>query len=259
MPPQAAILENLRRTVGEIQGLEEISQAEQPLGLGVPDLDRALGSGLPRGTLHDLVPAAAVHLGATLGFGLALAIRASGGPRARPVLWLQTDFARLEAGALYGPGFAAFGLPMQRLIVLRAPRAADLLWAMEEALRCRALGAVVAELTHDSADLTATRRLSLAAREGGGFGLLLHHHPCLALTAAATRFEIASLPGPSDAHGGLSPTTFTLRLVKNRRGPCGRWTIIWDHHAGTFLPAFPFDLAAAAFDRPDRAKIAGVG
>ena len=61
---------------------------------------------------------------------------------------------------------------------------------MEEALKCRALSCVIAEVTQD-ADLTATRRLSLAAREGGALGLLLRHKatpaPSAALHALADR------------------------------------------------------------------------
>ena len=59
---------------------------------------------------------------------------------------IQTDFAALEAGAPYGPGLDLFGLPMARLLVLRVPRPVDALWAMEEALSCRALAIVIAEL-----------------------------------------------------------------------------------------------------------------
>ena len=256
--PLPDTLESLRRTVAGIQGLGEISKNDQLVSLEIPGLDAALGGGLPRGALHDLIPAAPLHLGAAMGFGLALAIRANetaGRRAAKPVLWLQTDYARLEAGALYGPGFERFGLPMKQLIVLRVPRAIDALWAMEEALRCRAVGTVITELTNDDADLTATRRLALAARDGGGIGLLLRHRSCMALSAAATRWEIASAPGiRDDPYGGLGATNFSLHLVKNRRGTCGRWNIRWDHHARTFTPAFPLGVAATARDRSDRAR-----
>ncbi len=255
-------LEGLRRTVAGIQGFEEIPQDRQSFSLGVPGLDGALGGGLKRAALHDLIPAAPLHLGAAMGFALAIAIRASesaGHRAAKPLLWLHTDFARLEAGALYGPGFERFGLPMERLIVLRVPHATDALWAMEEALRCSAVGTVITELTNDDADLTATRRLALAARDGGGIGLLLRHRSCLALSAAATRWEIAGAPGARDAYGGLGATAFSLHLVKNRRGACGRWNIGWDHHARTFIPAFSLGVAAATRDRPDRARFAHAG
>jgi protein ImuA len=258
--PLPDTLDRLRRTVEGIQGLGNISQDEQTLSLGVSDLDRALGGGLPRGALHDLIPAAPLCLGAAMGFGLSLAIRAGeSGKRRKPVLWLQTDFARFEAGALYGPGVAAFGLPMEQLIVLRVPHATDALWAMEEALRCGAVGAVITELTNDDADLTATRRLSLAARDSGGIGFLLRHRSCVGLSAAATRWEIAGAAGPRDPYGGLGATAFSLHLVKNRRGPCGRWIIRWDHHARAFASAFPLGVAAPARDRQDRAPLVRAG
>ena len=82
-------------------------------------------------------------------------------------------FRPAEAGELYGPGLALMGLSLRRLIVLRVPRPRDALWAMEEALQCRAAGAVVTELMGDDGDLTATRRLALGAGTGGGIGLIL--------------------------------------------------------------------------------------
>ena len=65
------------------------------------------------------------------------------------------------------------------LLILRVSRPLDLLWAFEEALKSRGLAAVLAELPESgaAADLTATRRLTLAARAGGGLGLLLRHRP----------------------------------------------------------------------------------
>ena len=99
------------------------------------------------------------------------------GRAAGSALFIQTDFAALEAGAPYGPGLDGFGLPMERLIMLRVPRPIDALWACEEALKSRGVAVVIAELPEagDAADLTATRRLTLAARAGGGLGLLLRH------------------------------------------------------------------------------------
>ena len=94
----------------------------------------------------------------------------------------------LETGALYGPGLDQFGLDTERLLVARVARPVDALFAMEEALKCRALATVVAELS-DDADLTATRRLSLAARDGGALGLLLRHKLSDAPSAAFTRWQ----------------------------------------------------------------------
>ncbi len=121
-------------------------------------------------------------------------------------------------------------------LVLRARRAVDALFAMEEALKCRAVASVIAELPDDSADLTATRRLSLAARDHRGLGLLLRHRSSSMPSAAMTRWNVAAASGPRDDFGGIGTTSFLLSLVKNRRGPCGRWNVAWDHHACVFVP-----------------------
>ena len=110
-------------------------------------------------------------MAARRGFAPALAVLAL--REGRQAVWIRSDFAAAEAGELYGPGLALMGLSLRRLIVLRVPRPRDALWAMEEALQCRAAGAVVTELMGDDGDLTATRRLALAAGTGGGIGLIL--------------------------------------------------------------------------------------
>ena len=231
---------------------------EGAFGLGIRPIDRALAGGLASGALHELAPSAPMHLGAATGFATALAALA--GSRRGEVLWVATYFAQAEAGIPYGPGLDGLGLAAKRLVLLRVPRALDVLWAMEEALRCRALGGVLAELTEDAVpDLTATRRLALAARDGAGFGFLLRQRPSGAPTAAATRWLIAGSASEPDPYGGLGPAAFDLALIKNRRGPTGRWTITWDHHECVFRPAVSLGVAEAAVDRSDRAPFVRAG
>jgi protein ImuA len=269
-------LNRLRQTLAGIDpsNAPRLTGEERLIGITAP-INKALGGGLACGALHELAPAAPMHLGATSGFGLApaapmhlgatsgfglaVAARASGGRR--QVLWVSTDYAASEGGEPYGPGLDLFGLVSARLLVLRVPKPVDVLWAMEEGLRCRALACVIAELTGEGAvaDLTATRRLTLAAREGlsarnSGFGLLIRHRATAMPSAAATRWEIAPAPSQPDAYGGIGRARFELSLCKNRRGPSGRWIIEWDHHERAFQPAVSIGLAAPALDRPDRAS-----
>lgn len=235
-----------------------LPDAERLVGLA-PPVDAILGGGLSCGALHELAPAAPVHLGAASGFAAALAARAGSG---RETLWIATDFAAGEGGGPYGPGLDLFGLSSARLLLLRVPKPVDVLWAMEESLRCRALGCVVAELTGEgkAADLTATRRLALAARaSGAALGLLLHHKLTGLPTAAATRWTVAAATSQPDAYGGLGRTRFDLSLRKNRRGPAGRWIIEWNHHERTFQPTLSVAVATSAFDRPDRARLVLAG
>jgi protein ImuA len=252
-------LQTLRQTVARIDAAHAVApMAARALSLGRPEIDRALGGGLARGAMHEIAPSAALHLGAATGFTLALAVLA--GAAVKDAIWIQTDFAAAEAGPPYGPGLDAFGLACARLTVLRVPRAIDVLWAMEEALKHRAPCAVIAELTDDAADLTATRRLTLAARQGGGLGLLLRHRATHDPSAAMTRWEVASASGARDAFGGLGATTFALSLVRNRRGPAGRFTLSWDHHARAFVAAaVSRGVAETARDRPARTPLVRAG
>ena len=186
--PMEQHLSRLRRAIANVETFCEGAPAR---ALGVGAVDAALGGGLQGATLHEVSAVAPVHLGAAAGFALALAALAN--EPHKQTLWIATDFGNLETGALYGPGLDQFGLSSDRLLVAHVTRPVDALFAMEEALKCRALATVVAEFA-DTPDLTATRRLSLAARDGGGIGLLLRHKASNAPSVARTRWQIAAAP-----------------------------------------------------------------
>jgi protein ImuA len=253
--PMEQHLSRLRRVIAEseTQGLIE---AERRVTLGPAAIDATLGGGLAGAALHEVSAALPLHFGAAAGFALALAARAR--ERNKQALFIATDFSCLEAGALYGPGLDQFGLATEHLLIARVARPVDALFAMEEALKCRALATVIAELNTDAGDLTATRRLLLAARDGGALGLLLRHKPTDAPSAAHTRWQVAAAPSEPDELGGLGPTAFALSLTRNRRGPCGRWTVAWDHHEHAFA-ALSRGVAETARDRPDRAPLTRTG
>lgn len=246
--PSRETLRTLRHAVAAI----ESSTPAPSLRLGVAAVDRVLGGGLALGAVHEIAPQSAAHAGAATGFALAVAALAA--EEARPALWVQLDFAAMEGGRLYGPGIDLLGLPSRRLILLRVAHVHDGLWAMEEALKCPAVAVVVGEIGDRTIDLTATRRLSLAAASGGGLGLILRPHATPATSTAVTRWEVASVRGEQDGFGGLGRPALALSLVRNRRGPAGRWLLSWDHHARVFQPASSRDLAAPPVDGPDRAR-----
>jgi protein ImuA len=197
------------------------------LPLGVAEIDAALGGGLRRGGLHEIT---AGDEGAATGFCAALAGRLAGAG-ARPVLWGLAS-GGLYAPGLHAPGLLAFGLDPTRLIVAELRRASDLLWAMEEGLRCRALAAVVAEV--DAVDLTASRRLQLAAEESGVAGLLLRRGALdgrRTATAAVTRWHVESAasgltasPNPLPQGEGAFPTALKSPLPL-REGVRGRGSL----------------------------------
>jgi protein ImuA len=72
---------------------------------------------------------------------------------------------------VYPPALAAWGVPLERLIIIHAADEAGALWAADQALRCRATAAVW--LRRDRLAPHDARRLQLAAEEGGTLGVLL--------------------------------------------------------------------------------------
>lgn len=254
-----ATLGRLRQAVAKIEGQEtDLAIGARVLAFGIRPIDSALQGGLAAASLHEIVPAALRDFGAAMGFTLALAARAADDGRA--TLWIQTDFAAAMGGNIYGLGCDLFGLPARQLLLLKLSSAREVLWAMEEALKCRALASVIAELPDDGplADLTATRRLQLAARAGGGFGFLFRHRPSPFASSAETRWQVAAAPSRPDQFGGLGLTGFIVSLTKNRRGPTGRWPVAWVHHECVFS-ALSLGVAEAAFDRPDRTPLIRAG
>jgi protein ImuA len=256
-PVAADGLRALKRRIAAIEGARPALEEARVLRLGLPALDGALGGGVSLGALHELSPPLPIHRGASIGFALALAARAVTEQNAE-LLWIETLGAAAETGRPYGLGLAAYGVPPSRVLVARVRRPVDLLWVLEEALGSRGIAAAIAEVADPEIDLTATRRLALAARAGGGLGLIVRHRVAGEPTAALTRWQIAAARSPPDRFGGLGPTALDLTLVKNRHGPCGRWTVLWDHHDRAFQ-ALSVGVAAAAVDRPDRARLARVG
>jgi protein ImuA len=175
--------------------------------------------------------------GGWMGFLLALV------EAGKPLLWVQERMAILEAGRIYPPGIGSFDI-----IHVTARDARSALWAMEEGLRCAALGAVIGELWGDPAslDFTATRRLAVAAERSGVPAWLVRLAGAANLSGARMRWRIASAPSmanPFDPRAS-GAAAWDAELFRARGHQPGKWSITRD--AGN---ADPFRLVAAPGDR----------
>jgi protein ImuA len=184
-------------------------------------IDQHLPSGgLARAAVHEVL---AADPGAAAGFcALALA-RASGsgnGAANGAVMWIAPE------PDAWPPGLVRFGLSPADLVLVQAPRRQDALWAMEECLRCP--GVAGALLAVDGLDLTAARRLQLAAEAGGAIGLLLRPdgEEEEGATAALTRWRVGALAGTGGAHD-LGDPRWRLDLLRCRGGRPQRWDVTW--------------------------------
>ena len=232
------MLEQLRQRLRALEKPAGLKDGPGTLPLGIAAVDEVLGGGLARGALHEIAAVSEAHLAAATGFALELAARVQ-----THICWIAEDMALAESGAPYGPGLDAFGLAPERLLTVCAAQPRNLLWAMEEALRCRAVGVVIGEWRHGAIEVIALRRLSLAAAEIGALALLLRASPADDAFPAATRWIVGAAPN----------NRLAACLTRNRRGPAGSWILQWSDSDGRFLLATPAQpVAAPAPDRPHR-------
>jgi protein ImuA len=120
---------------------------------------------------------------------------------------------------------ARFGLAADRLIVVHGAAPRDLLWAAEEGLRCRKVGAVVLEGVE--ADLTAGRRLQLAAESGGTIGFTLMAERVRPSGAASSRWRIRSAASAPTPWHGIGAPRWQVTLERCRSGTAANWLVEW--------------------------------
>jgi protein ImuA len=300
------MIAHLRQRLLALQKPPKIQDGSGVLPFGIAAIDTMLGGGLMRGALHEIAAPAETHSAAATGFALGISsswpglsrpstsclltlpevvdARHKAGHDGRRIVWIAEEMARTESGVPHGAGLDAFGLAPERLVTVTVSHRRDLLWGMEEALRCRAVGVVIGEMRPGKIDEIAVRRLSLAAGESDALALLLRAAPAADSSTAATRWIVGAAPSfviPEREPFGertRNPETdseiasgfrirrfapfrndeeirprFAAHLARNRRGPVGSWILEWSDSDERFILATHAQpVAAPAFDRPHR-------
>ena len=211
---RALRLDRLRAEVRAIVAGGKDPAAVLPFGVEAVD-SRLAGGGLADAGLHEIAGATDSYsddAAATL-FLAGIAGRRAGAQGM--VLWVV---ARRD---LFAPGLAQAGLPPAQLLIAEAGRDTDVLALMEEGLRHGALAAVVGEVGR--AGLTETRRLQLAAEEGGTMALMLKRwrkeNPLAEPSTALTRWRIGSAPSAPLPVAGVGTARWHVELARQRGGP----------------------------------------
>jgi protein ImuA len=260
------LLPELRERVRRIE--RSPAMAHGVLPFGVAAIDRALpGGGLARGALHEILGAGGDEEDGALAAAFAAhilgrltrpptspSLSAPGGGEGRGevgvVLWC------LPRPDLYGPGLAAHGLDPGRVVLVRASRDAEILWAMEEGLRASGMVAVVGEV--GLLPMVASRRLQLAAERSGITAFLLRRwreggqatRERALPNAAVTCWRIAALPSrPSRGEPGVGRLRWRVELLRCRGGEPASWEMpAWEMEVPDATDHV--SLAAALADRP---------
>lgn len=161
--------------------------------------------------------------GAITGFTLAHL-----GQSDKPLLWIQDRLSRREAGR---PCLAGLPVPLE-IIHVDVSKPVDVLWAMEEGLRCTALCAVIGEVWGDppALDFTATKRLALRSEAHNVPAWLMRRAATPNLSAARMRWRVTSLPSQAKPYDSRAPGAplWQACLFRARWRTPGQWVASHD-------------------------------
>ncbi|MEC8474425.1 MAG: hypothetical protein VXZ38_07245 [Planctomycetota bacterium] len=163
---RSSIMQQLREQTGCIQHVSETAKSEI-FSTGIISLDHWLPSGgLKLDTITEWVNEREGSGAITLAC-LAVVSRLKSQPRSMgPVVIVS------EESGFYPPSAMAFGVPAQRMLWVRTRGWRDQIWAVDQALRCRSISAVLAVLPNGLDDRDA-RRFQLASEQGKTTGFFI--------------------------------------------------------------------------------------
>lgn len=232
MPTKSDIIQRLEREILPLQGFKPPKSGDvTDFGLG--PMHAAFPNGhFPTGAVHELVSTTAEGEAASAGFmgGLVGALMRSGGA----VLWVGAGGVSSGGGISMGGrrrvfpmALTNFGMEPDRVVFVELARQKDMLWVMEEALKCEGLAAVVGEIPEIG--FTASRRLQLAVEKSRVTGFLLRHQSrSLGVNACVARWRVSPLASEPEAGlPGVGFPRWNVELLKIRNGRPGVWALEW--------------------------------
>lgn len=178
--------------------------------------------------LHEVRPETYRDGPPAMGFLCALGAMAARG-RPGAVIWIAQARGGFDFGRPYGPGLARSGIDPRRVLLIDAPDDFCALWAAEEAAKAGGAAAILGQVI-GTVDLTAARRVHLAAAQHGVFVCLARPHQTPGLGPALTRWTASGAPGLGQTLAQWAVPRWRVGLDRRRDGPPVPAEILeWDH------------------------------
>src|SRR5579872_5425726 len=219
------VIVELQRDILRLQRFKSTNNVKVDGGLG-PIKDAFPNSSFPLGAVHEFLSEKQEDASAAGGFitGILATLMAGNGA----ALWISS------CRKIFPPALKSFGIQPDRFIFIDLRNEKEVIWAMDEALKCGALTAVVGEMQNIS--FNESRRLQLAVEQSQVTGFVLRSNlRKLNTTACVSRWRITPLPSESiDELPGIGFPTWRVELLRVRNGRPGVWDIQWAD--GKFQP-----------------------
>ena len=214
---RASIFSQLEKEILHLQRFKPLHAGGIDAGLGI--IKEAFpNESFPTGAIHEFFCSGNEDSTASAGFiaGIMSSLMKCGGPS----VWIAAS------RSIFPPALKFFGIDPHKIIFIQSKKPRDLLWTIEEALKCDSVCTVVGEI--GEINLFESRRMQLAVEESKVTGFMLRRNPKNLSTSFVTRWRITSLPSETASNlPGVGFPKWNVELLKVRNGkPCS-WQITW--------------------------------
>ena len=211
------IISRLERDILPLEGLKSLP-ADNNIHLGYRAIESAFPNGkLPIACTHEFIAASLEDIAPTNGFIAVLLSKLMQFDGV--VIWISSS------RTLFPLALKSYDVEPDKIIFIDVKNERDVLYAVEESLKCKRIIAVVGEIKQIS--FKESRRLQLAAEQCRVIGLLVRHQPKILNTiACVSRWRITALKSELvDGMPGVGFPRWNVELLKVRNGKPGSWQI----------------------------------
>ena len=215
LPAKETIIAQLQRDILPLQGFKPTLE-KMTMGLGA--IERSFPNySFPLGAVHEFICPDVEAVSATGGFIASILSKLMKNDNAS--IWMSSS------QSIFVPALSSFGINPDKIIFIYLKNQKEILWAMEEALKCEGLAAVIGEIPELS--FTFSRRLQLAVEQSRSTGFIIRNNPRkLETTACIARWQVRSLPsGLENNMPGVGFPRWNVELLKVRNGKPDFWQI----------------------------------
>lgn len=217
--PSPDIIAQLKKDLLPLQGYKPLLN-NHITDIGLDVINYSFPNNIfPIGAIHEFICDKQEDATATSGFiaGVVNALLKNNGA----CVWIG------PSQKIFPPALVAFGIQPEKIIYISFQKEKELLWVMEEALKCEGLSAVVGEIKELS--FTTSRRLQLAIEQSKVTGFIIRYNSKnITTTACIARWKITHLPSQTENDmPGVGFPRWQVELLKVRNGKTGRWEIEW--------------------------------
>lgn len=219
------IVKALQEQIFALQGFAHAPSPKADGLTGLAKLESAFPGGrFPTGTIHEFICSSSEQAAASEGFIAALISRLM--EKDSVCIWIS------KGAKVFPSSLGQFALSPEKIIFISLTQKKEILWTMEEALKCEGIAAVIAEIPE--IDFAQSRRLQLATEKSRVSGFILRNATGkISATSCSARWQVSHLPSDPGELPGVGYPRWQIDLLKVRNGQPGSFQIEWleDHFA----------------------------